>query len=166
MPRILNSTQIFLKYRNRIFRFWPELELEQNRLLGRRVPGISKGGKFLHKIYKSVRNLKMLLFLNGYKNKSVQENYEKAVLKIISVSIGLLYKMELSRKLINNFKCEICEKPFSTRQTIAKHINNVHGEVKIFVCNICNRIFESKTGLNFHIENYHQKGKQNWKCDS
>ena len=36
--------------------------------------------------------------------------------------IHLLFEMKSSRKSMNNFKCEICEKCFSSRKCLAKHV--------------------------------------------
>ena len=42
------------------------------------------------------------------------------------------------------FKCEICEKTFSTNQSMSQHISIVHGEAKNFECNVCSKNFGHK----------------------
>ena len=68
--------------------------------------------------------------------------------------------------VVNNFKCEICDKDFSTRRSKSQHMNEIHGEGKHFVCNVCNKIFGKKNGLTIHIKNYHPGVPRNFKCDS
>ena len=66
----------------------------------------------------------------------------------------------------NKFKCEICEKSFSTNQSKNQHIRNTHGQVKIFTCNVCGRIFGKNQQLTLHQKNYHQQGRRQFNCDS
>ena len=54
-----------------------------------------------------------------------------------------------------NFKCEICEKVFSSNQVKSKHVNNVHGEEQQLVCN---KAFGSDNELPKNIKiNHHQR---------
>ena len=39
------------------------------------------------------------------------------------------------------FRCEICEKKFTSKYTRENHIGIIHGEEKEFECNVCSRVF-------------------------
>ena len=62
----------------------------------------------------------------------------------------------MAKKEEKNFKCEICEKTFSSQQYQNQHISRVHGEVGQFICNVCSRTFGSQMALKLHISNYHK----------
>ena len=64
------------------------------------------------------------------------------------------------------FKCEICEKTFSTNHIKNQHIRNAHGKVEIFTCNVCNKTFGKNHQLTLHQKYYHQEGPRPYKCDS
>ena len=57
------------------------------------------------------------------------------------------------------FKCEICEKSFSSKTSQDHHISRVHGEEKLFICNVCTKSFKIQPELTMHIANNHQQGK-------
>ena len=64
------------------------------------------------------------------------------------------------------FKCEICEKSFSTNPSKNQHVAIAHGgKVKTFSCNVCNKIFRKESLLSSHVKIHHE-GKRNHKCDS
>ena len=65
-----------------------------------------------------------------------------------------------------NFKCEICEKCFTSKNSKEKHIGIVHGEEKAFECNVCLTFFGNSQTLLFHVKNSHQRIKRHHKCDS
>ena len=65
-----------------------------------------------------------------------------------------------------NFKCEICEKCFTSKNLKERHLASVHGEKKEFECNVCSRVFGNPQTLLRHVKNSHQKSKSNHKCDS
>ena len=52
----------------------------------------------------------------------------------------------MESKIVQKFKCEICEKSFSSKNK-SKHMNIVHGEKKKIDCNVCSRVFENKPAL-------------------
>ena len=69
-------------------------------------------------------------------------------------------------QLQNKFKCEICEKTFSTNNSKSQHIRNAHGVGRSFSCNVCGRIFGKNKQLTLHKKNYHQEGRRQFNCDS
>ena len=54
-------------------------------------------------------------------------------------------------------KNSIKKKNFSTNQNKNHLIQSVHGEAKNFKCNVCNRIFSTKQKLSEHVENNQEK---------
>ena len=75
--------------------------------------------------------------------------------------------MEASENMeTGKFKCEICEKSFSTKGSKKLHITAVHGEVNIFACNVCSKTFREKKNLTSHIKNLHNEGPKKHKCES
>ena len=63
----------------------------------------------------------------------------------------------MEKKVEKNFKCEICEKSFSTTQNHKQHVNCVHGKDKRFICNVCNKTFGSQKELTEHVKSIHQE---------
>jgi KRAB domain-containing zinc finger protein len=57
------------------------------------------------------------------------------------------------------FKCEICEKNFSDKSNLNKHISSVHEDKKPFKCELCEFSSSLKGNLNNHIKSVHQKKK-------
>ena len=64
-----------------------------------------------------------------------------------------------------NFRCEICEKDFTSKNSKENHLGIIHGEEKKYECNVCSRVFRNPQTLLMHIKNSHQKSKSNHKCD-
>ena len=54
-------------------------------------------------------------------------------------------------KIIKTNWCEICDKTFDDKAGIARHIRNVHGEIKIHACNVCNKTFGKSRVLQHHV---------------
>ena len=57
----------------------------------------------------------------------------------------------------------ICDKGFSQKQDLNRHIESVHEGKKSFKCNICDAGFTHKANLNKHIDAVH-KEKKKFKC--
>ncbi|CAL4075817.1 unnamed protein product, partial [Meganyctiphanes norvegica] len=70
----------------------------------------------------------------------------------------------------DTFKCEVCDKKMSTRNTLSKHLRQIHGKVldnpkkpvtvqkeKLFVCNDCSKGFTRSCNLKAHILKAHKK---------
>lgn len=51
------------------------------------------------------------------------------------------------------FKCEICEKTYSSRGSLKTHLI-IHSEVRPFICNYCGRGFNSRYGLDEHMHTH------------
>ena len=75
-------------------------------------------------------------------NAEYEFEIRKKIFNRLGGSLALVFGMESSKSKENmNFKCEICEKHFSTNSTKNEHISTIHGRVKKFVCNICSKNF-------------------------
>ena len=53
--------------------------------------------------------------------------------------------------------CTICQKTFTRKKGLAKHIEFVHEQVMNFYCENCTKAFARKKHLTRHIENIHEK---------
>ena len=63
-----------------------------------------------------------------------------------------------------SLQCENCDKAFSTRSNLNKHVSSIHEEKKPFKCDICNYSFSQKGHLKTHVSSVHV-GKKPFKCD-
>ena len=71
--------------------------------------------------------------------------------------------MESSRNFTeNNFKCEICEKTFSTKQRKRQHIKTHEGQ-RNYKCDSCGKSFTTSGNLKIHINVVHE-GQKDHKC--
>ena len=55
--------------------------------------------------------------------------------------------------------CQHCEKKFSQRGHLNRHILTIHQRVKAFPCSNCERWFSQKAALQQHISNVHHRIK-------
>ena len=62
------------------------------------------------------------------------------------------------------FQCENCDKPFSDKKNLKKHVSTVHNKKKAFKCDICDYSFSVKGSLKPHTESVYG-GKKPFKCD-
>ena len=62
---------------------------------------------------------------------------------------------------IKAFKCDKCEKMFSTNQTLNIHIDRVHENLRPWKCERCDKRFGVKENLNKHVERIHENVKIN-----
>ena len=60
-------------------------------------------------------------------------------------------------------KCEQCEKCFSSKGNLKKHVDNIHEKVN-HKCTTCGKNFTSKSSLSTHVNSIHLK-KTAVKCD-
>ena len=58
--------------------------------------------------------------------------------------------------ILTDYKCESCNKFFSTPQTLKRHINSVHNGQKDHKCDSCGKAFSRSDGLNRHINTIHK----------
>ena len=65
---------------------------------------------------------------------------------------------------IKDFECQICIKRFSTKTDLTRHIKTVHDKVRDFECHICNKTYSQKYNLENHIKIVHNKVK-NFECN-
>ena len=60
-------------------------------------------------------------------------------------------------------KCKLCEKIFSFKSTLRKHIREIHEEMRPYKCHVCEKDFKQKSAMDIHIQAIHEKKKPN-KC--
>ena len=58
-----------------------------------------------------------------------------------------------------SFTCSQCNKSFSSKQNLEKHLDSVHLKLKPFNCNQCDKSFPSKQNLDRHTDTVHLKIK-------
>ena len=61
------------------------------------------------------------------------------------------------------YQCPSCEKSFSKKLGLSKHITSIHERKKPNKCHICDSCFVEKTDLKSHIARVHE-GKNPYKC--
>ena len=62
--------------------------------------------------------------------------------------------------IVDQFKCDKCDKVFSTKKYLRQHQRNVHPkqhQLNQFECDKCDRAFNYRKGLSTHISNVHPK---------
>ena len=61
--------------------------------------------------------------------------------------------------------CEACEKLFSSKETLNKHMK-LHDDIKIkFTCEFCNKQFARKDGLTRHLKMHDTNYQRKYSCD-
>nr|CAD7595521.1 unnamed protein product [Timema genevievae] len=65
-------------------------------------------------------------------------------------------------KVVISFSCQMCKKPFITKQKLAVHMREHTGE-RPFRCNICGKVLSSKMGKKNHIRIH--TGERPYKCN-
>ena len=60
----------------------------------------------------------------------------------------------------NSFKCDTCEKNYSSKDDLRIHIDRVHLNKRIYNCDRCDKSFHSKAKLKRHIDSVHKKSIQ------
>ena len=63
------------------------------------------------------------------------------------------------RKNRGNHLCQICEKCFSSSDSLKNHVSQVHGGRPLLSCSMCEKKFKTKSGLKDHIDGVHSKKK-------
>ena len=58
------------------------------------------------------------------------------------------------------YKCQICDKSFSTSYQFKLHTDGVHSNIRPHECHICNRKFKIKPTLNKHLKTVHGSAKE------
>ena len=60
---------------------------------------------------------------------------------------------------IKDHKCELCDKYFSEKGNLDKHMKTVHEGIKDHKCKICDKSFSEKASLNKHMKSVHEESK-------
>jgi len=76
----------------------------------------------------------------------------------------LIKKNALPNEKKRSFKCEFCEKCFSGKTSVNKHIASVHEGKKSFKCKACDHSFSEKCNLKTHVTAVHE-GKKLYHCE-
>ena len=61
------------------------------------------------------------------------------------------------------FKCEQCEKTFTTKNSLLVHTKSVHEGVR-HNCEQCDKIYKSREVLNWHVQTVHNNMVFTFKC--
>ena len=72
-------------------------------------------------------------------------------------------KSSKSRNSYECYSCEFCGTICAHKQTLQKHIKNIHENQPTIVCDLCGKMFRSKTSLKDHILCIHE-GRKDHKC--
>lgn len=159
-------------------------KLKSKNLLVKVVQGHLKKGKFV-KIEKSIFFGCMVLAENedesgnienqwsfdikNFDNKQNIENHPRTYLKTLNLTISLRFENDkiISTKVNINpdakvLKCSLCEKQFTTVQSLSSHIKKTHDiglniEEEVLTCGLCNETqFEGEDSMFEHFSNVHR----------
>ena len=76
----------------------------------------------------------------------------------------LAIEVDISESIKNaKFKCETCEKNFSCKSGLRRHIS-VHNGQKRIKCLFCNKEFSDEANRNFHMKNHEKNEFSCKKC--
>lgn len=64
---------------------------------------------------------------------------------------GIRVKMELAVQIV--FRCEFCNKPYTTQSNLTRHINSEHLN-NTFTCEICKREYNTSCSLTRHLREH------------
>lgn len=64
--------------------------------------------------------------------------------------------METHRYSMHPYKCFHCKRRFNTRSTLYRHCNAKHGQNKNLECHLCGKMFAHKQSMSKHMWNVHQ----------
>ncbi len=57
---------------------------------------------------------------------------------------------------VEELSCTTCNKKFSRKFTLQRHVQTVHQNLKLFYCKLCNRYFSQKNNLEKHLISHAQ----------
>ena len=57
------------------------------------------------------------------------------------------------------FKCSICNKSFSVKSNLERHIQYSHQQNEPYICDFCPKSFINKQSFNYHIAKVHSVGE-------
>ena len=103
-----------------------------------------------HEISKIISESIVRENLSNKKNKSIKS------FKCDHCEKSFTSKVALVHHSTRNFKCGFCEKDFPSKRMLQIHENRVHCKSEIFNCNTCNKSFPTKASLRRHINRIHQ----------
>merc|ERR1712062_57961 len=72
------------------------------------------------------------------------------------------YEKLVRDPLTKRFKCNQCQKDFSSKENLIEHVEGVHEGVE-FQCDQCSKTYTYRNGLHDHIQSVHQG--VTFKCD-
>ena len=55
-------------------------------------------------------------------------------------------------------KCETCNKTFSRKDALEKHVKAIHEAIREFKCDVCEKEFTQVTHFKIHFTNVHDTG--------
>ncbi|XP_057307367.1 zinc finger protein 510-like isoform X2 [Hydractinia symbiolongicarpus] len=65
---------------------------------------------------------------------------------------------------LSNFRCQVCQRGFTTKGSLELHVDAVHLKKKEFGCSLCGRLFSRKHILKVHLAMHY--GKRDFACST
>ncbi|KAG7297710.1 hypothetical protein JYU34_018427 [Plutella xylostella] len=81
--------------------------------------------------------------------------------KVYTASSSYFYHMKYFHKGSKEHECDVCQRKFATRGSLAQHVLT-HGDELKFECKTCGKRFRTKASL--YIHNLTHTGKKQWSC--
>ncbi|VVC40664.1 Zinc finger C2H2-type,Zinc finger, RING/FYVE/PHD-type [Cinara cedri] len=79
--------------------------------------------------------------------------------------LSLLTAHERIHKLNRVNQCQICQKCFTSKLSVTKHISRMHNLRKNYECSRCSKVFHKRSEIVIHIFNDHQEDYSIFSCD-
>merc|ERR1711923_169895 len=58
------------------------------------------------------------------------------------------------------YKCEKCDKQFTSKYRLKTHVKTVHLKIKDYTCGSCDKQFTDSSKLKFHVKTVHLKARE------
>lgn len=128
--------------------------VQKNSKLIKLMPKFSKQGICPHcGVYYG--NLSQHMFTYCSQNPERRRVFHCCYCKFKSQSKEELVEHKTSHVLLRDFKCELCDSGFFTRNRLIRHMRYVHlignNPVKIYTCDVCNKRFRYRSHYDRHI---------------
>ena len=103
--------------------------------------------------------------LKHYKLRFDEDQQCEICNKVFTRKYSLAKHIKIVHEGVKNHECETCGKSFGISSELKKHIARVHEGIKKYKCQYCNARFSEKANLANHIRRIHEKKKINYTCE-
>ena len=88
-----------------------------------------------------------------YKHLRLNWPLQETIIHTLNYLLAVLFFFK-KRQFLKAFARQICDKKFSEKSNLNRHVYTVHEKKESFVCQLCDKIFTRKDNLKQHIETH------------